>query len=347
MGVELVIDGGVRDIVRMNVDYMLQFSEAAVTQLERRANEIAGGRLKCLTYQDDEVDWCTLTRSTLNDALSFAVHNENADVIKLGLHVRMADDSAFERMPHKRRFRMQQHKLDSKSPREAEIMSHSKDMAACSDVNTNINVVRGLSAAECQTVLSMLGNSDNEYIRCAVHDTVQQVLKNRVEKCTLSSVINGQHNSASKMSVVVSDGGQLVHGIEAHEDDKARCDITEKFLKSIDERVSHAFCVGRVVIPVSVDLPVPVCTSVTLNNDGQVKWPSTGILKLVSGNGYGLSDTLLKPLAPGQCTELPIELYVPPEQQPGTFRSAWMFVDGATDTPFGPLLIFEVVWAPV
>lgn len=348
--VDLVIDGCVRDVVRMNVEYMLQFSEAAVTQLETRANEIAGGRLKCLTYQDDEVDWCTLTRSTLNDALSFAVYNENADVIKLGLHVRMADDSAFQRTPHKKRSRMQQRKLDSKLARDTEIVSCSKKMAPCcsnSDVNTLVDVVGELSAAECQTVLSMLGNSDNEYIRCAVQDTVQHVLKNRVEKRTLSSVINGQHNSLSEVSVVVSDSGQLVYGIEAHEDDKARCDITEKFLKSIDERVSDAFCVGRVVIPVSVDMPVPVCTFVTLSNDGHIKWPSTGILKLVSGNGYGLPDKLLKPLAPGECTELPIELNVPPEPQPGTSRSAWMFVDTATDTPFGPLLIFDVVWAPV
>jgi len=70
--------------VPMDREEMRRFPEEALQQLRLRAeNMLLGEPLKRLTYQDDDGDNCTLTRSSLDDALTFAVGCDGIDILEI------------------------------------------------------------------------------------------------------------------------------------------------------------------------------------------------------------------------------------------------------------------------
>jgi len=70
--------------VLMDEDEMRRFPEEALQQLRLLAeNMLLGQSLKRLTYQDDDGDDCTLTRSSLDDAMTFAVGCDGVAILEI------------------------------------------------------------------------------------------------------------------------------------------------------------------------------------------------------------------------------------------------------------------------
>lgn len=89
--IELLVDNSQVSAVHLHTREVLAHPEAAINALQQRASEVvAPGIVKSLTYQDDEGDWCTLTKDTLTDALSFAEVGAITDTVLAGcLQVRV------------------------------------------------------------------------------------------------------------------------------------------------------------------------------------------------------------------------------------------------------------------
>jgi len=134
-------------------------------------------------------------------------------------------------------------------------------------------------------------------------------------------------------------------GVEAWEDESVRGDITEELQEVIVQAgAKQAFRVARVVVPVNAGV-VPVCSKVVLANDGEVPWPASTVLSIVSGDALGFPGLALGAVAPGQGTEVEMDLALPAKDAAAAERSVWALVDAATGKSLGPLLIFESFWA--
>lgn len=140
-------------------------------------------------------------------------------------------------------------------------------------------------------------------------------------------------------------GSPLVLGIEAQEEEAVRGDITEEFAGVVASAgASQAFRMGRMLLPAGGSSSVPACAKVVVQNDGQVQWPETTIIAVVSGDSLGFPQMPLGAMQPGEAAEVVFDLLVPAKSEPGATRSTWAILDGATGTPLGPLLFFETVW---
>jgi len=72
MQIELYLEGSQVDAFHMESDQVVQMHAETMQEIQRRAADVAAPRtIKCLTYEDDEGDACTLTKDTLLDAFSF------------------------------------------------------------------------------------------------------------------------------------------------------------------------------------------------------------------------------------------------------------------------------------
>lgn len=78
------------DQVHFDAKEMLTMAGEAIAELARRAALVANSsrrKVRALTYQDDESDWCSLTKETLVDALAFATPTLEGSVGRLQLRI--------------------------------------------------------------------------------------------------------------------------------------------------------------------------------------------------------------------------------------------------------------------
>jgi len=225
--------------------------------------------------------------------------------------------------------------------------------------------VKDLQLPNCQAALAKLTVHDNADVRHAVNHALQEVIQMGAEK-EASVFVNesvevddgqelleetrieiGQAADQTKPrpQVVVVNSEPLVLGIEAYEEEEARGILTGEWQRKAREHgATEAYCVGRVVVPVSTSSEVPVYASVTMKNDGEVQTPITGVVTLVTGEAYNLPLARFQALVPGQTTQVFMDLVLPPQSYAHTSHSEWIVTDATTGERFGPLLVLEVVW---
>jgi len=225
--------------------------------------------------------------------------------------------------------------------------------------------VNDLQLPNCQAVLAKLIVHHNADVRHAVNQALEEVIQMDVEKEapvllnesvevndrqellqeTTIEIGQAADQTKPRPKVMVVNSEPLVLGIEAYEVEEARGIITGEWQgKAMGHGATEAFCVGRVVVPVSTSSEVPVYASVTLKNEGEVQTPITGVVTLVSGDAYNLPLARFQALAPGQTTQVLMDLVLPPQSYPHTSHSEWIVTDATTGERFGPLLVLEVVW---
>lgn len=233
-----------------------------------------------------------------------------------------------------------------------------------------------LEEATCQAVLAMLLAHPNEVVRLAAEEAVQQASQKCIGNAANVSAVDvdmvevdvsdsgdgfeevsppkdfefeesltEEKEVAPKLSASVVSSVPLVLGIEAQEDSSAQGDITQELAEAVRDSGAHqAWRIGRIVVPVGTDLPVPACVKAVVVNDGEVPWPETTVVTIVAGDALDFPELALGAIKPGEAAQVLMDLTVPPAAEPGTARSTWTIADSATGATLGSLLLFEVVW---
>lgn len=139
----------------------------------------------------------------------------------------------------------------------------------------------------------------------------------------------------------------LMLGVEAQEDPSARGDVTEEFASIVaNSGISQVYCAARVELPVSaIGTEVPLCIRAVVINSGQVPWPETAAICLVSGESFSFPQMALGALKAGEAAEIIMDLLLPLRLSPAIERSMWAVVDTSTSVEIGPLLMVEAVHA--
>jgi len=140
-----------------------------------------------------------------------------------------------------------------------------------------------------------------------------------------------------------------IHGAGGVFDD-CRGDVTKQWVAALQHfpSVSGAFCVGRVAMPHDVRSPSLVLARVVVQNSGHNDWPHETTLRIVAGDGHGFHELPIGGLPAGHAAELVLDLHMcgsgSRDLVGSGVRSGWVLTDGL-GRPFGPLLVFEMVWA--
>mmetsp|Transcript_87998 Transcript_87998/g.249302 ORF Transcript_87998/g.249302 Transcript_87998/m.249302 type:complete len:565 (-) Transcript_87998:98-1792(-) len=240
---------------------------------------------------------------------------------------------------------------EAKQRREADARAALSEQAAC----------EAYARATAAEQAAYKARAQEEDARAGAADTIQN-LKKEVEhawKMVEAAEEGGRRREAAGAparygaaalnpapSALVTSAAPLLLGIEAREDEAARGDATAELGELIEGAgARQAFRLGRAQLPARREAPdMPACASATIHNDGPVAWPETAALAFLSGDALGLPLLPLGPLAPGEATEVQLDLLLPARGEASVVRSAWTVADAATGTPFGPVLVFEASW---
>jgi hypothetical protein len=137
----------------------------------------------------------------------------------------------------------------------------------------------------------------------------------------------------------------LILGIEAREDVNACGDVTVQLSETVAIcGATHAYCIGRILIaPQSKQaVEVPALVTVTVVNDGEVAWPKSAAVTLVSGPAYDFQHMELAGIQVGETVEVVLDLSISAIAA-GFSRTVWAIVDNATGACLGPILCLEVM----
>lgn len=148
-----------------------------------------------------------------------------------------------------------------------------------------------------------------------------------------------------------ADAFRLGHGCLAQCGDHGG-DITACWAKALEgfPAVSSIFNLGRIVVSPEAaatgNSTLSVVAPAVVFNNGGVAWPEATTLRIVAGDPFGFDVLPCGGVWQGCAAELVLDLTVPVVPTSGWTggRSAWVLTDGE-GTPFGPLLVVEVVWA--
>jgi len=144
-------------------------------------------------------------------------------------------------------------------------------------------------------------------------------------------------------SARVISSAPLMLGIEAHEEEQARGDITSS-CETGKDGPCQVYRLGHLMMASGTAQTVPASAAVVVKNNGQVQWPATAAVASTSGDSLGFPLLPLGPLQPGEAAEVVMDLVVPPRAEPGCGKSIWSFVDASTGSPLGPQLVLEMSW---
>mmetsp|Transcript_51470 Transcript_51470/g.130904 ORF Transcript_51470/g.130904 Transcript_51470/m.130904 type:complete len:589 (-) Transcript_51470:142-1908(-) len=151
-------------------------------------------------------------------------------------------------------------------------------------------------------------------------------------------------------AVVLSESHLELHHTALSEDASFPRDATADLGSVLDPfpGVHTAYRLGRLVArrTGSAEEHGVAIAQVFLGNDGLDMWPSSTMLRLISGSDLGLIELSVGEVQSGAHVELTLQFKVPlasdVEDAEDSVRSAWVLE--ASGEPFGPLLLVEVRW---